>query len=120
MDGGSARRKAATFKVEHKHRKTQPFMPRVGFEPTIPVFEGARTFRALERAAAVIGLLKLIYCATCPVQGERCSPQHKHSGFDNVCLARAITHLGYGVVIEYWLAGQNGRNSEKRPIQRVT
>jgi hypothetical protein len=30
-------------------------MPRVGFAPTIPVFERAKTFRALDRAAAVIG-----------------------------------------------------------------
>jgi hypothetical protein len=30
-------------------------MPHVGFEPTIPVFERARKFHALERAATVIG-----------------------------------------------------------------
>jgi hypothetical protein len=29
-------------------------MPRVGFEPTIPVFERAKTFYALDRAATVI------------------------------------------------------------------
>jgi phage gp36-like protein len=29
-------------------------MPLVGFEPTIPVFERAKTVRALDRAAAVI------------------------------------------------------------------
>jgi hypothetical protein len=28
-------------------------MPRVGFEPTIPVFERAKTFNALDRAASV-------------------------------------------------------------------
>jgi hypothetical protein len=32
-------------------------MPRLGFEPTIPVFERAKTFYALDRAAAVIGML---------------------------------------------------------------
>jgi hypothetical protein len=31
-------------------------MLRVGFEPTIPVFEGAKTVHALDRAAVVIGL----------------------------------------------------------------
>jgi hypothetical protein len=31
-------------------------MPRVGFEPTIPMFELARTVHALDRAATVIGL----------------------------------------------------------------
>jgi hypothetical protein len=30
-------------------------MPRVGFETTIPVFEWAKTVRALDRAATVIG-----------------------------------------------------------------
>jgi hypothetical protein len=30
-------------------------MPRVGFEPTIPVFERAKTVHALDRAATVIG-----------------------------------------------------------------
>jgi hypothetical protein len=31
-------------------------MPRVGSEPTTPVFERARTVHALDRAATVIGL----------------------------------------------------------------
>jgi hypothetical protein len=35
--------------------QTQTAMPRVGFEPTIPVFERAKTFHALDRAASVIG-----------------------------------------------------------------
>jgi hypothetical protein len=30
-------------------------MPRVVFEPTIPVFERAKTFHALDRAATMIG-----------------------------------------------------------------
>jgi hypothetical protein len=30
-------------------------MPLVGFEPTIPAFERAKTFHALDRAATVIG-----------------------------------------------------------------
>jgi hypothetical protein len=30
-------------------------MPRVGFEPTIPVFEGEKTVHALDRATTVIG-----------------------------------------------------------------
>jgi hypothetical protein len=29
-------------------------MPEVGFELTIPVFEGAKTFHALDRAATVM------------------------------------------------------------------
>jgi hypothetical protein len=34
-------------------------MPRVGFEPTIPVFERAKTVHALDRAATVIGFIIL-------------------------------------------------------------
>jgi hypothetical protein len=30
-------------------------MPRVEFEPTIPVFKGGKTVHALDRAATVIG-----------------------------------------------------------------
>jgi hypothetical protein len=31
-------------------------MPRVGFEPTIPVFEGEKTDYVLDRTATVIGV----------------------------------------------------------------
>jgi hypothetical protein len=34
-------------------------MPHVGFEPTIPMFEQAKTVHALDRAATVISLLNL-------------------------------------------------------------
>jgi hypothetical protein len=30
-------------------------MPRVGFEPTIPVFHRTKTFRVLDRSSTVIG-----------------------------------------------------------------
>jgi hypothetical protein len=36
---------------------TQTSMPRVGFEPTIPAFERAKTVHALDRAVTVIGEL---------------------------------------------------------------
>jgi hypothetical protein len=32
-------------------------MPRVGFEPTTPVFESAKRVHALDRAATVIGAI---------------------------------------------------------------
>jgi hypothetical protein len=35
-------------------------MPRVGFEPLIPVFERAKTVHALDRAATVTGVLVII------------------------------------------------------------
>jgi hypothetical protein len=34
-------------------------MPRVGLEPTTPVFKRAKTIRALDRAATVIGIRAL-------------------------------------------------------------
>jgi hypothetical protein len=34
-------------------------MPRVGFEPTIPVFQRAKVFRALERTVTVIGKIAI-------------------------------------------------------------
>jgi hypothetical protein len=34
-------------------------MPRVGFEPTIPAFERAKTVHALDRAATVLDLLSI-------------------------------------------------------------
>jgi hypothetical protein len=56
LGGGSARRKAATYTGQHKQNKrTQTSTPLVGFEPTIPVFERAKTVHALDRAANVVG-----------------------------------------------------------------
>jgi hypothetical protein len=38
-----------------KNKGTQTSMPRLGFEPTIPVFERAKAVHALDRAATMIG-----------------------------------------------------------------
>jgi hypothetical protein len=38
--------------------KAETPMPQVGFEPTIPVFERAKTVHALDRAAPVIGVVR--------------------------------------------------------------
>jgi hypothetical protein len=43
----------------HRTTKTQKFMPRVGFEPTIPMFERVKTFHVLDRAATVIGRISV-------------------------------------------------------------
>jgi hypothetical protein len=43
--------------IQTQHKRTQTSMLRLGFEPTIPVFERAKTVHALDRAATVIGLL---------------------------------------------------------------
>jgi hypothetical protein len=42
-----------TAQTQNKH--TQTSMPQVGFEPTTPVFERAKTVHALDRVATVIG-----------------------------------------------------------------
>jgi hypothetical protein len=41
--------------TQTQNKRTQTSMPRVGSEPTIPVFERAKTVNALDRAAIVIG-----------------------------------------------------------------
>jgi hypothetical protein len=41
--------------TQTQNQRTQTSMPRVGFEPTIPVFEQAKTVHTLDRAATVIG-----------------------------------------------------------------
>jgi hypothetical protein len=46
------------YTEQHIHRvNTQISMPQVGFEPTIAVFERAKTFHVLDRAATAIGYL---------------------------------------------------------------
>jgi hypothetical protein len=49
---GSSRRKGATY---FQNKRTKTSMPRVGLEPTIPVFERVKTVHALDRAAIAIG-----------------------------------------------------------------
>jgi hypothetical protein len=60
----------ADFKayMAHEHRRTQTqnkrtqtSMPLVGFEPTIPVFEQAKTVYVLDRVDTVIGKRNLFF-----------------------------------------------------------
>jgi hypothetical protein len=41
--------------TQTQNKDTQTSKPRVGFEPTIPVFERVKTVQVLHREAAVIG-----------------------------------------------------------------
>jgi hypothetical protein len=41
--------------TQTQNKRTQTSMPRVGFEPTIPVFERAKTVHALDQVVTVIG-----------------------------------------------------------------
>jgi hypothetical protein len=42
--------------AQTRNKRTKTSMPQVGFEPTIPVFERAKTVHALDCAATVIGM----------------------------------------------------------------
>jgi hypothetical protein len=43
--------------TQTQNKRTQISMPRVGFEPTIPVFERVKIIHVLDRAATVINAL---------------------------------------------------------------
>jgi hypothetical protein len=47
-------------------------MPRVEFEPTIPVFERAKTVCALDRAATVIGLSSVMFVIYYKLRSGKC------------------------------------------------
>jgi hypothetical protein len=51
-------RKLPTHRTtQTQNKRTQTSMPQVGFQPTIPVFEQAKTVHASDRTATVIGTL---------------------------------------------------------------
>jgi hypothetical protein len=54
-------------------------MPWVGFVPTIPVFEGAKTVHALDRAATMIGISIV------------CTPIHNSIYENFVCEAHGVS-----------------------------
>jgi hypothetical protein len=62
LDAGSVGRKAATHRTTQTQNKlTQTSMSKVGFEPSIPVFERAKAVHALDSAAAVISLRSPVF-----------------------------------------------------------
>jgi hypothetical protein len=50
-----ARPLPAHWALQTQNKRTQKFMHLVGFEPTMPVFERAKTVHALDRASSVLG-----------------------------------------------------------------
>jgi hypothetical protein len=50
---------------KHRTTQTQTSIPRVGFEPTIPVLERAKTVHALDRATTVIGFRGIHHLKFC-------------------------------------------------------
>jgi hypothetical protein len=59
--------------TQTQNKCTETSMPRVRFEPTIPVFEGAKTAYALDCTATVIGYTVTF---TCIKSEERTEPWH--------------------------------------------
>jgi hypothetical protein len=65
--------------TQTRNKLRQTLVPVVGFEPTIPVFERAKTFQALDRAATVIGecysgytFWRCVCCSPLEVQPSSC------------------------------------------------
>jgi hypothetical protein len=56
-DQSVARQLPAHRRAQTQNKSTQTSVPQVAFEPTIPVFERAKTVHALDRAATVTGTL---------------------------------------------------------------
>jgi hypothetical protein len=46
--------------TQTQNKRTQTSMPLVELDPTIPVFERAKTVRGLDRAATLIGILFIL------------------------------------------------------------
>jgi hypothetical protein len=51
---------AMSLPIHKQNKCIQTFMPRVGFEPTMPVFEGAKAVHVLHHLATVIGNVHLV------------------------------------------------------------
>jgi hypothetical protein len=47
--------------AQTQNKRTQTFMPRMGFEPTTSVFERAKTVYVLDRTATMIGACNLYF-----------------------------------------------------------
>jgi hypothetical protein len=100
-------------RTQTQNKCTQTSMSRVGFEPTIPAFERAKTVPALDRAATAIGYLNVIpplkfyvLCTVCNIDEETnhipgdeeglllvlCFPLTRHSEFTKM-VARCSMRL---------------------------
>jgi hypothetical protein len=81
------------YLTQTQNKCKQTSMPRVGFKLAIPMFERAKTFRALDGAATVIGLLwrhcapyhtywvcYVSLCLKCPYRDSNRTPSEHKSG----------------------------------------
>jgi hypothetical protein len=70
--------------TQTQNKSTQTTMSRMGFEPTIPVFERANTIHALDRAATVIGCdhklpKRIVNLLAVGLPGPQCMQYGPHS-----------------------------------------
>jgi hypothetical protein len=54
--------------IQTQNKRTQSSIPRVGFEPTAPVFEWAKMVNALDRTATVIGTIRIFIHSSMALQ----------------------------------------------------
>jgi hypothetical protein len=66
LDGGSARRNAATY-TQTQNKRTQTSKSRVRFELTILVFKRVKTVHALDNAATLIAYFLITFYCNFPV-----------------------------------------------------
>jgi hypothetical protein len=59
VDQPVARRLHTQRTAQTQNKRTQTSMPRMGFEPTIPVLKRKKTVHALDRAATLIGTVNI-------------------------------------------------------------
>jgi hypothetical protein len=93
--------------TQTQNKRTQSSMPRVGFEPTIPVSERAKTVDTLDRAATVIGSMEQLddwkLAWETEVFGENLSQNHfvhhkSHMTWRRIEPGKPATnHLNYGM-----------------------
>jgi hypothetical protein len=74
--------KHRTRQIETK--RTQTFMPQVGFEPTIPVFKQVKAIHSLDRAATVINLNAALRCS-CKMSMKIVVSEDRASPLQNPC-----------------------------------
>jgi hypothetical protein len=79
-------------------------MPRLGFEPPIPVFERTKTFHALDCAAVVIGIIKLHDVAYMRYCGMVVNSE----------LERSVTHFKIGCIVANLKVAK--KNCIKNPV----
>jgi hypothetical protein len=88
-----------------KHKQTS--MPRVGFKPTIPAFERAKTVHALDRAATVIGGSRII----------RRKNREKYQNYFLLFLQKQFDFSWHRMAAIQLTVATNNKTMNKEPLQ---